>query len=122
MLFSDITSSITRERAELMRDLEYIREDVNDTPLQESLLIFESCGNGLQLESDIIPDDEKTEIKECIDNLPDDPEDRETEIERIIQCPNDQISLDEVMGIQSTDDPSPLDILEDCVDDDNEIL
>ena len=46
MLFSDITSSVTRERAELMRDLEYIREDVNDTPLQESLLIFESCGNG----------------------------------------------------------------------------
>lgn len=112
-MFNSMNQSIARDRASLTRDLEYIREDVNDSAVMESMLVFESCGTGLRVESEIIPDDETEEIKEIIDQIPDDDTDAEEEIDRIVNCPNDTMDLDEVMGIATHDDPDPTDILGD---------
>lgn len=101
-MFTDAMRSIAEERASFMRDVEYIKESTNDAQMQESILIYENAGeSGLCLESDIVSPELKEEIKEAVEQIPNDTKDAEEEIDRIIRSDKDQLSLDEVMGITS---------------------
>lgn len=101
-MFTDAMRSIAEERASFMRDAEYILESTKDAAIQESILIYENAGeSGVCLESDIVSPEMKKEIKEAIEQIPDDTTDAEEEINRIVTSDKDQLSLDEVMGITS---------------------
>lgn len=99
-MFTDAMTNIARERASFLRDAEYIKENVNDSELQESILIYENGGdNGICLESDITSPEEKKELKEAIEQIPNDTTDTQKEIDRIVLSDKDSLTLDEVMGI-----------------------
>lgn len=101
-MFTDAMRSIAEERASFMRDAEYILESTKDAAIQESILIYENAGeSGVCLESDIVSPEMKKEIKEAIEQIPDDTTDAEEEINRIVTSDKDQLTLDEVMGITS---------------------
>lgn len=101
-MFTDAMRSIAEERASFMRDAEYILESTKDAAIQESILIYENAGeSGVCLESDIVSPEMKKEIKEAIEQIPDDTTDAEEEIDRIVTSDKDQLTLDEVMGITS---------------------
>ena len=102
-MFSAAIRDIATERASMMRDVEYIRENVEDSAMQETILLYECSGGEPCLESDIISREEKKEICEAIENIPDG-SDEEEEIERILSSEKEALTLDEVMGI--TKDPS----------------
>lgn len=92
--------SIARDRASMMRDIEYIRNNIMDAPIQESFLIYEACGDGgLCTEEDLISPEEDKDIAATIEQIPVNPEDEEEEINRILDSENKSISLDEIMGI-----------------------
>ena len=101
-MFTDAMRSIAEERASFMRDAEYILESTKDAAIQESILIYENAGeSGVCLESDIVSPEMKKEIKEAIEQIPNDTTDAEEEISRIVTSDKDQLTLDEVMGITS---------------------
>lgn len=99
-MMTEIAQELARQRAEMVRDAEYICENVNDSDTQERILQYESAENGLFLESDIIPLDLKKEIHEAIERIPDNDDQKKEEIDRILSSEKDTMSLDEVMGIQ----------------------
>ena len=116
-MFADAMRSIAEERASFMRDAEYIVESTKDAPMQESILIYENAGeSGLCLESDIVSPELKNEIKEAIEQIPDDDTDAKEEISRIVSSDKDQLSLDEVMGL-TTEPASDAEQLLDAVAD-----
>ena len=99
-MFTDALKSMAYERASFARDAEYIIESTKDAALQESILLYENAGeSGLCFESDIISPEFKEEIKEAIEQIPDDHSDADDEIERIVSSDKEKLSLDEVMGI-----------------------
>lgn len=99
-MFTDMITNIAMERAAFMRDAEYIMENVADAETQDSILMYECGGeSGICLESDIISSEEKEEINQALDQMPDNSTDAEEEIQRIVTSDKDALSLDEVMGI-----------------------
>ena len=112
-MFANATKSIAVERAEMMRDIEYMRESTADSVMQETILMYESAQDGLYLESDIIPADERKERRETIERIPDDDKESKDEIERIITSQKEVMNLDEVMGLDS----DPIEDAEKLLDD-----
>ena len=108
-MFAEAISEIARERASLLRDVEYIRESVKDADLQESFLILEACGmNGLCREEDIVSKEEHRDLCNAIMQIPDDCSDEREEIDRIVNCEKPSMTIDDIMGI------SPDSISEGC--------
>lgn len=122
MLFSGVATDIARERASMLRDIEYIREDVKDSALQESILIYENCnkGRGIYTEEDIVSPEEDKLIDGAIAEIPDGDTDADEEIDRIVNSENDAMTIDQMMGIDGPDEPSVSDEamsnLEACID------
>ena len=108
-MFAEAISEIARERASLLRDVEYIRESVKDADLQESFLILEACGmNGICREEDIVSKEEHRDLCIAIMQIPDDCSDEREEIDRIVNCKKPSMTIDDIMGI------SPDSISEGC--------
>lgn len=98
-MFDTAMRDIAYNRAAFARDMEYMRENTRDAEVQESMLLFESCGEGIRMESDIISKEEAADLKEAIESIPDDSSDKEAEIDRILNTDKERMSIDEVMGI-----------------------
>lgn len=111
IMFSGIKANIAQERASLAREMEYMRQNVADAAIQESVLIYESCngGRGLCLESEIVPPSEEQEIRKAIARIPE-TDDSEEDVKRILASKKPELSLDEVMGISSEDEENPTEI------------
>ena len=105
-MFSGILSNVARERASMLRDAEYISENVKDSQLQEAILIYETCDKTGKLctEDNIISPEERKEIKEAIEKIPP-TSDSEQEIDRILSKEGGSIGIDDIMGIE-TDTPT----------------
>lgn len=106
-MFSGILANVARERAAILRDIAYITENVRDSEIQEALLVYETCDKTGKLctEDNIIPPEEREEIKEAIKQiLPS--SDSEEEIDRILSKDGGSIGIDDIMGIEHdvTDD------------------
>ena len=78
----------------MLRDMEYITEETRDAKLQEAILIYETCDKDHKLvtEDNIISPEEREEIQE--------------EISRIMSTEAPGVGINDIMGIQSevTDD------------------
>lgn len=91
-------NKIAYERAEFARDMEYIKNNVEDSIVQDSILSLKSkCPDAFD---DCNFTDE--ELDEAISKISVDSDEREEEINRILQA-TDDITLDEVMGIETDD-------------------
>ena len=99
-MFSGILSNVARERASMLRDAEYISENVKDSQLQEAILIYETCDKTGKLctEDNIISPEERKEIKEAIEKIPP-TSDSEQEIDRILSKEG-SLGIDDIMGIE----------------------
>lgn len=116
-MFTDAITSIARERAAFLRDVEYIKENVEDSKIQDSILIYENAGeSGICLESDIVSPELKEEIKEAIEQIPNDTSDADAEIQRIVESDKDSLSLDEVMGLTTEPSTEAEQLLDDVAD------
>ena len=115
-MFSGIKSNIAQERASLVRDMEFIRQNVKDAQIQETMLICEACGGGgkLYTETDLVSREEEKEICNAITRIPGDDTSSE-EINRILTSNKPELSLDEVMGISAENEPTPTDIAYACM-------
>lgn len=105
-MFSGILANVAREQASILRDAEYITENFRDSQIQEAILIYETCDKTGKLctEDNIIPPEEREEIKEAIMKIP--PSfDSEQEIDRILSKEGGSIGIDDIMGIE-TDTPT----------------
>lgn len=99
-MFDAAIQSIARDRASMMRDMEYIRNNIEDAPIQESFLMYEACGDsGLFTEEDLISPEEDKDLTETIEQMPVDSKEADEEVERILASENKSISIDEIMGI-----------------------
>lgn len=103
-MFGDILDNITRRRASISRDAEYISENVRDSDLQEAVLEYESVQDGLYLESEVMPVELRKEIRATIEQIPDNAADEQAEIDRIVSSNDEMMNLDAVMGIKSDAD------------------
>ena len=103
-MFGDILDNITRRRASISRDAEYISENVRDSDLQEAVLEYESVQDGLYLESEVMPAELRKEIRATIEQIPDNAADEQAEIDRIVSSNDEMMNLDAVMGIKSDAD------------------
>lgn len=93
-MFRELNQSIARERAAYLRDLEYIRENVRDSAVQEEIFSFESA------RSDLTPEEKKAEevaLMEAAEEIKVSSEEQSAEIDRIVAMESGKMSLDEVM-------------------------
>lgn len=113
-MFSELASSVARERASFLRDVEYMRENVVDARIQEDILAYECAEQGIYTEKDLTSPEEEKEIIEIIDQIPKSETDKDAdeEIDRIMNSDKENLTLDEVMGLVDEGDP---DIYEDMV-------
>ena len=101
-MFSGILDNVARERASMLRDAEYISENVKDSRIQEAILIYETCDKTGKLctEDNVIPPEEREAIKEAIEKIPP-TSDIEEEIDRILSKEGGSLSIDDIMGIEN---------------------
>ena len=99
-MFTQAMNQIARERAIFARDMEYIRESVEDSSVQEEFLKYEN-GEYNYENGDVFTESELDEVKDIIEEIPYNRDEENEEIDRIVNSPNDQITIDEVMGIPS---------------------
>lgn len=92
--------SILYERASFVRDIEYMRNNVIDSEVQDAILAYETANNELTVETT----DE--EINAAIKQAAKDDSTEQEEIERIIRSDKD-LTLDQIIGI--TDDAMDID-------------
>lgn len=92
-MLTNTINEILKERASLARDLEYLRENATEDRIDERMLQLESiyCED-----TDTISKDEFVEIDE---HLPTTDDDKEEEIQRIMESTNEYISFDEMIGL-----------------------
>lgn len=112
-MFSGVIADLARERASMARDIALITESVKDAQLQETVMIYEKCDRNHRLytEDAIISPEEKEEIKQAIAKIPDTDDDSAAQIERIMNATTDDMSVDQMLGITSPDEPSQTDVL-----------
>jgi hypothetical protein len=109
-MFSGVVADLARERASMLRDIELITESTKDAQLQEAIMIYENCDKDHRLytEDNLIPPDEREEIKQAIEQIPDDDTDAPEQIARIMNSENDEMNVDQMLGITGPDeDPAP---------------
>lgn len=92
--------SILYERASFVRDIEYMRNNVIDSEVQDAILAYETANNELTVET---TDDE---INTAIKQAAKDDSTEQEEIERIVRSDKD-LTLDQIIGI--TDDAMNID-------------
>lgn len=92
--------SILYEKASFVRDIEYMRNNVIDSEVQDAILAYETANNELTVETT----DE--EINAAIKQAAKDDSTEQEEIERIIRSDKD-LTLDQIIGI--TDDAMDID-------------
>ena len=92
--------SILYERASFVRDIEYMRNNVIDSEVQDAILAYETANNELTVETT----DE--EINAAIKQAAKDDSTEQEEIERIVRSDKD-LTLDQIIGI--TDDAMNID-------------
>ena len=121
-MFSGILGNVAREKASMLRDAEYISENVKDSRLQEAMLIYETCDKTGKLctEDNIIPPEEREQIKEAIEKIPE-TSNSEEEIDRILSKEGGSIGIDDIRGIENEDTGETVladiaNTMDDCLD------
>ena len=92
-------SKIAYERAEIARDMEYTKANVEDSAIQDSILSTKSKMPDAFDDMDYSDD----ELDEALDKIPTDDAERNEEINRILQSTED-MDLDDIMGIEKFQD------------------
>lgn len=99
-MFTETLGKIARDRASYMRDLEYMKENVEDSEIMERVTVCENCNeNGICYESDIMDAEESKELNRVIEEMHDESF-IEEEIERIVESDSDNITLESAMGLE----------------------
>ena len=104
-------NDVARDRAEFARDMEYTKQNIEDSAMQDAIISTKSKCNGLKFWTiddvkskcpDAFDDCNYTdeELDQAISQIPLDDSDREEEINRILQA-TDDLNLDDVMGIEN---------------------
>lgn len=89
-MFSSAYEHVAYEQASIARDMEYMKENVLDTPVTDAVM---------QLDEDYeITLEEAEMISEALDD-PRTEADKDEEIERILSAEGDSLTLDDVIGI-----------------------
>ena len=118
-MFSGTLANVAIERASMLRDMEYIKEETKDAQLQEAVLLYDTCDKDHKLvtENNIISPAEKEEIKRAIAQIPNDSDSAE-EISRIMSTEAPGVGINDIMGIQSevTDDTVYSDMMKELHD------
>lgn len=118
-MFSGTLANVAIERASMLRDMEYIKEETKDAQLQEAVLLYDTCDKDhkLVIENNIISPEEKEEIKRAIAQIPNDSDSAE-EISRIMSTEAPGVGINDIMGIQSevTDDTVYSDMMKELHD------
>lgn len=118
-MFSGTLANVAIERASMLRDMEYIKEETKDAQLQEAVLLYDTCDKDHKLvtENNIISPEEKEEIKRAIAQIPNDSDSAE-EISRIMSTEAPGVGINDIMGIQSevTDDTVYSDMMKELHD------
>ena len=92
-------NDVARDRAEFARDMEYTKQNIEDSAMQDAIISTKSkCPDAFD---DCDYTDE--ELDQAISQIPLDDSDREEEINRILQATGD-LNLDDVMGFEN-DEP-----------------
>lgn len=94
-MMTHVISSMQRESAKYIRDLEYIRE------MASTDVIDDSFSHALSQMEDDIENEELSamEAKEILDMMDDDDSFVEEEVTRIMENTSESMTLDDVMGI-----------------------
>lgn len=118
-MFSGTLANVAIERASMLRDMEYIKEETKDAQLQEAVLLYDTCDKDHKLvtENNIISPEEKEEIKRAIAQISNDSDSAE-EISRIMSTEAPGVGINDIMGIQSevTDDTVYSDMMKELHD------
>lgn len=94
-------NSIARERAGFLRDVEYIRENVEDSAIQDYIdACYEKASGRINIGKDVLDRDvfEAEEIEDAIKQIPTDDLDSEQEIDRIMHA-DKNIDIDTILGL-----------------------
>lgn len=94
---------IIYERASFARDLEYLRNIVEDSVTMESLNTLDRYGKGVSGIFETAEDPEEAELEKVVDEIPTDKEFEKEEIDRIVKSDKD-MSIDDIMGVSDEED------------------
>ena len=90
---------IIYERASFARDIEYLRNIVEDAVTMESLNTLDRYGKGVSGIFETAEDPEEAELEKVVDEIPTEKE----EINRIVKSDKD-MSIDDIMGVSDEED------------------
>ena len=115
-MIEQLMTEVARERAAFLRDAAYIQENVKDSDIKEAVFQYECAESGLFLESEQVTAEMKKNIEEALNKVKVDKDEVDAEIDRIVTSEKDDLSLDDVMGVDSNMTQDAERLLDDVAD------